>query len=63
MESQVLHIEWCNISAKAAGEIWHGSLLGVKGLMGTDSGKSIGWSRLLSKLMGAVENGAVTAGK
>ena len=34
MESQVLHTVWCNISDKAAGEIWNLSLLGVKGLKG-----------------------------
>ena len=32
MNSQVLHTVWCNISAEPAGEIWHWSLLGVKGL-------------------------------
>ena len=32
MKSQVLHTVQCNISAEAAGEIWHWSLLGVKGL-------------------------------
>ena len=32
MKSQVLHTVWCNISGEAAGEIWHWSLLGVKGL-------------------------------
>ena len=32
MKSQVLHTVWCNISGQAAGEIWHWSLLGVKGL-------------------------------
>ena len=34
MKTQVLHSVWCNISGEAAGEIWHWSLLGVKGLMG-----------------------------
>ena len=33
MQSQVLHTVWCNISGEAAGEIWHWSLLGVKGLI------------------------------
>ena len=33
MKSQVLHTVWCHISCKAAGEFWHWSLLGVKGLM------------------------------
>ena len=33
MKSQVLHTVWCNISGEAAGEIWHWSLLGVKGLI------------------------------
>ena len=33
MKSHVVHTVWCNISAGAAGEIWHWSLLGVKGLM------------------------------
>ena len=32
MKSQVLHTVWCNIPVEAAGEIWHWSLLGVKGL-------------------------------
>ena len=32
MKSQVLLTVWCNISGEAAGEIWHWSLLGVKGL-------------------------------
>ena len=32
MKSQVLHTVWCDISGEAAGEIWHWSLLGVKGL-------------------------------
>ena len=32
MKSQVLHTVWCNISGEAAGEFWHWSLLGVKGL-------------------------------
>ena len=32
MKSQVLHTVWCNISGEAAGEIWHWSLSGVKGL-------------------------------
>ena len=33
MKSQVLHAVWCNISGEAAGEIWHWSLLGVKGFL------------------------------
>ena len=33
MKSQVLHTVWCNISCEAAGEFWHWSLSGVKGLM------------------------------
>ena len=33
MNSQVLHTVWCNIFGEAAGEIWHLSLLGVKGLI------------------------------
>ena len=32
MKSQVLHTVWCNISGEAAGDIWHRSFLGVKGL-------------------------------
>ena len=32
MKSQVLHTVWCYISSEAAGEIWHWSFLGVKGL-------------------------------
>ena len=32
MKSQVLYTAWCYISGEAAGEIWHWSLLGVKGL-------------------------------
>ena len=32
MKGQVLHTVWCNISGEAAEEIWHWSLLGVKGL-------------------------------
>ena len=32
MKSQVLHTVWCHISCEAAGEIWHRSLSGVKGL-------------------------------
>ena len=31
MKSHVLHTVWCYISGEAAGEIWHWSLLGVKG--------------------------------
>ena len=30
LKSQVLHTVWCNISGRAAGEIWNWSLLGVK---------------------------------
>ena len=33
MKSQVLLTVWCNISGEAAGEIWHWSLSGVKGLV------------------------------
>ena len=33
MKSQVLLTVWCNISGEAAGEIWHWSLSGVKGLI------------------------------
>ena len=33
MKSQVLHTVWCHISCEAAGEFWHWSLLGVKGLI------------------------------
>ena len=32
-KSQVLLTVWCNISGEAAGEIWHWSLLGVKGFI------------------------------
>ena len=32
MKSQVPHTVWCYISGEAAGEIWHWSLLGVRGL-------------------------------
>ena len=32
MKIQVLHIVGCNISAEAAGEIWHWSLLVMKGV-------------------------------
>ena len=32
MKSQVLHTVWCHISCEAAGEFWHWSLSGVKGL-------------------------------
>ena len=32
MKSQVLHTVWCHISYEAAGEFWHWSLSGVKGL-------------------------------
>ena len=32
MKSQILHTVWCCISGEAAGEIWHWSLFGVKGL-------------------------------
>ena len=32
MKSQVLHTVWCNISGEASEEIWHQSLLEVKGL-------------------------------
>ena len=32
MKSQVLHTVWRSVSGEAAGEIWHWSLLGVKGL-------------------------------
>ena len=34
MKSQVLHTVWCHISFEAAGEFWHWSLSGVKGLIG-----------------------------
>ena len=33
MKSQVLHTVWCHISCEAAGEFWHWSLSGVKGLI------------------------------
>ena len=34
MKSQVLHtVHWCHISCEAAGEFWHWSLSGVKGLI------------------------------
>ena len=33
MKSHVLLTVWCNISGEAAGEIWHWSLSGVKGLL------------------------------
>ena len=33
MKSYVLHTVWCHISGEAAGEIWHWSLSGVKGLI------------------------------
>ena len=36
MKSQVLLTVWCNISGEAAGEIWHWSLSGVKGLLPLD---------------------------
>ena len=32
MKSQVLLTVWCHISCEAAGEFWHWSLSGVKGL-------------------------------
>ena len=32
MQSQVLHTVWCQISCEVAGEFWHWSLSGVKGL-------------------------------
>ena len=32
MKSQVLHTVWCHIPCEAAGEFWHWSLSGVKGL-------------------------------
>ena len=32
MKSQVLHTVWCNIYGEAAGENWHWSLFGVKGI-------------------------------
>ena len=32
MKSQVLHTAWCYITGEAARQIWHWSLLGVKGL-------------------------------
>ena len=32
MKSQVLHTVWCHISCEVAGEFWHWSLSGVKGL-------------------------------
>ena len=35
MKSQVLHTVWCHISCEAAGEFWHWSLSGVKGLKGS----------------------------
>ena len=37
MKSQVLHTVWCNISGGAAGEFWHWSLSGVKGLKGWEN--------------------------
>ena len=36
MKSQVLHTVWCHISCEAAGEFWHWSLSGVKGLIVSD---------------------------
>ena len=33
MKSQVLHTVCCYISGEAAGEIWHWSILGVKGII------------------------------
>ena len=47
MKSQVLHTVWCNISGEATGEIWHWSLLGVKGVMIFDRGSR----RLLTRLL------------
>ena len=41
MKSQVLYTVWCNISGEAAGEIWHWSLLGVKGLVVICSQKGV----------------------
>ena len=35
MKSQVLLTVWCNISGEAAGEIWHWSFSGMKGLTWT----------------------------
>ena len=43
MKSQVLHTVWCNVSGEIAGEIWHWSLLGAKGLStraGDDDGNA-----------------------
>ena len=39
MKSQVLHTVWHSISGEAAGDIWHWSLTGLKGLMGLQLGK------------------------
>ena len=36
MKRHNLHTVWCNISGEAAGEIWHWSLLGVKGFKAWD---------------------------
>ena len=48
MKSHVLHTVWCDISGEAAAEIWHWSLLGVKGLMfQTASGTTMSGSVLL----------------
>ena len=37
MKSQVLHTVWHSISGEAAGEIWHWSLSGVKGLIQSEN--------------------------
>ena len=40
MKIQVLHTVWCHISCEAAGEFWHSSLSGVKGISDWPTGYS-----------------------
>ena len=51
MKSQVLHTVWCHISCEIAGEFWHWSLSGVKGLTAAQQ-----WTKpfFLSKVAQAV---------
>ena len=48
MKSQVLHTVWCHISCEAAGEFWHWSLSGVKGLTGKSRSNTLSDPNALS---------------
>ena len=48
MKSHVLHTVWCHISCEAAGEFWHWSLSGVKGL---NNGNRTEWGPIWSVII------------